>query len=631
MVRTLNNKFTITALKLLTATAFCWLSLYSTFHTYSPQLETSWNYAINAAHSHGLIFGTDILFTYGPLGYLFVPFPMDGHIGHAVGIQLVLLSVWLILITRISLTLSYYRMLAVILLLLVVQQDLPFLWLVTTTTLCLYISTTKTREAIIGVIPCCLLVAFSLLTKFSLGIATGSALGSALAIRAVLYGKSSRTVWAFAIGTSITAIIYIAYRYFGGIGPFITWLHGVLEVTSGYSSTMQIIGPPHQVVIALVCLAVLLITITLNLFNENRHDRYIMLIVVLPIFLGFKLGFVRQDGHVINFFSIFALLACSTLLFFRSKRAFITALPLAVFSVTSYCYIASGLDHSPNQKKHMAANSITITDKMIHLHDAVQSVEESMVKNFAAKKIDDTFLQSIITSTTTVDPIPWDTTVIPANGFMWRPAPVFQFYSAYTPYLDGLNADHYAGDRGADILLCRFQSIDIRHIIWDTPKTWRSIFKHYEWSGDIPDREISIMTRRDEPAEAALRSIGQTIAAVGEPIAIPEMNERLYAELPFDYSAAGLAKKTLFRLPPLYLQINYDDGSIRHWKVTPENAADGLLINCVPQTPGAFNQLLQGTVTRRATSLTIHGPGASCYNWPIEITWKTDDAPLAFP
>src|SRR5882762_2834097 len=38
-------------------------------------LDGSWAHALNVAHAHNLVFGRDVIFTFGPLGYLFYPVP----------------------------------------------------------------------------------------------------------------------------------------------------------------------------------------------------------------------------------------------------------------------------------------------------------------------------------------------------------------------------------------------------------------------------------------------------------------------------------------------------------------------------------------------------------------------------
>ena len=38
-------------------------------------LDSSWAYALNLAHVQNLTFGKDVVFTFGPLGYLFYPVP----------------------------------------------------------------------------------------------------------------------------------------------------------------------------------------------------------------------------------------------------------------------------------------------------------------------------------------------------------------------------------------------------------------------------------------------------------------------------------------------------------------------------------------------------------------------------
>src|ERR1700722_950414 len=74
----------------------------------------------------------------------------------------------------------------------------------------------------------------------------------------------------------------------------------------------------------------------------------------------------------------------------------------------------------------------------------------------------------------TVNVLPWETDVIPANGWDWRPAPVFQSYAAFTPALDRLDAEHYASASAADFVLLNFPAIDRRHPFLETPVSWRA-------------------------------------------------------------------------------------------------------------------------------------------------------------
>ena len=50
-------------------------------------VDASWAYGINDAHARGLIFGRDVLFTYGPLAWLAAPMDVGRNLAPAIAFQ----------------------------------------------------------------------------------------------------------------------------------------------------------------------------------------------------------------------------------------------------------------------------------------------------------------------------------------------------------------------------------------------------------------------------------------------------------------------------------------------------------------------------------------------------------------
>src|ERR1700728_2881165 len=46
--------------------------------SYGTGLDASWMLGLNLAHARGMVAGRDVIFTYGPLGYLLYPEPVSG-------------------------------------------------------------------------------------------------------------------------------------------------------------------------------------------------------------------------------------------------------------------------------------------------------------------------------------------------------------------------------------------------------------------------------------------------------------------------------------------------------------------------------------------------------------------------
>jgi hypothetical protein len=79
------------------------------YHFENTGLDASWAVALNYFHVKGLVFGRDVGFTYGPLGYLILPMPLGSNLEQGLLFQaamwvlfMALLS-WLIFFRRIPL------------------------------------------------------------------------------------------------------------------------------------------------------------------------------------------------------------------------------------------------------------------------------------------------------------------------------------------------------------------------------------------------------------------------------------------------------------------------------------------------------------------------------------------------
>src|ERR1700682_702603 len=59
-----------------------------------PGLDESWRYGLNALATGHYIFGKDVIFTYGPLGYLSHPMPLGDNLARAAAFTLCIQAVF---------------------------------------------------------------------------------------------------------------------------------------------------------------------------------------------------------------------------------------------------------------------------------------------------------------------------------------------------------------------------------------------------------------------------------------------------------------------------------------------------------------------------------------------------------
>ena len=83
--------------------------------------------------------------------------------------------------------------------------------------------------------------------------------------------------------------------------------------------------------------------------------------------------------------------------------------------------------------------------------------------------------------------------------------------------------------------------------------------------------------------------------------------------------------KVLFRIPPVYIDIIRATGLKESYRITPEVAEDGFLLNYLPKDQFDLSDLLNGKSIDRVARFRISGPGVSYYKRAASLVWKDTD------
>jgi hypothetical protein len=195
----------------------------------------------------------------------------------------------------------------------------------------------------------------------------------------------------------------------------------------------------------------------------TRVDAAAVLLVTLALLeLELKGGFSRHDPyHEMTFFACGAALAISLLVLGRRPTLAFAAAGLSVLML--WPGLASFDPGLARDRWRTSAQAVVVPSYAPALRD------QAAAGAAAGYGIPPTMLQAIASSPVAVDP--WDVGLPYAYGLSWGPMPVFQSYSAYTPYLDGLNA-RAARQAPPDQFVLRLlnQAVDERNPAWDTPQ-----------------------------------------------------------------------------------------------------------------------------------------------------------------
>ncbi|BAZ84406.1 hypothetical protein [Dolichospermum compactum] len=407
----------------------------------------------------------------------------------------------------------------------------------------------------------------------------------------------------------------------------IDYLRNSLEISSGYSSAMSTIGSKKEVALAISELC-LIIWLMFLITKEGYLNLSLPLLFVL--FLSFKHGFVRQDGHVVVF-AITVPLITSLLILkiskFRHQK-------ISYYFFT-YILIASLIISFPHislrnpAKKLMPKQTI---NNLIHLFDINNlklTVDKKTRSNLAEVQLPD-HVKNLVNNKT-IDIIPWEISLVPANQLNWKPRPIFQSYSAYTKTLDNFNFDSMSKSP-RDYIFYNFMSIDGRHPFFDEPKTFSYIFCNYELSADVPDfiktPDLSniVLLEKRQVSRCLPDSLGE-ISSIpwNNAYSIEVGNGKIIrAKVKFQYSLLGKIYKTLFRSPPVMMKIDYVDNSQKTYRIIPENSETGVIVSHLPKDDNEALSFFRGKLPAKVKSFSFQTINSLLYAPKIEISFLSN-------
>lgn len=486
-------------------------------------IDTSWWTGLYMAAHHGLQFGTEIVFTYGPLGFLrypwlfysgdlsLIPFLYTGAIFFAFCIALVAVSR-----RRAGL------LIAILITLFVVTQAR---WVETSVAVPLLASLLIVERRPGNR----MLLAFALAGGVFAGIELFVKLSHGPVIFAVLLlGLAG----ARAGGARIAA--FVGVTAVSGTGAWLiagqsldhlpTFLGNTIQVVAGYSEAMSLYGYPvwYSVLVAAAALACLAWT-AWGSYPDRRAQLFTSLIVVVAAFSFYKQAVVRIDRpHIAIFFALAALIWVAV----PPRRGFAPVSLVGLVLLTGASMFASGgVNTSSLNLPGNAANMVRET-RVAFSPDRQRSTiavdREAMQSRYFLPPALQSRLEGQRVS---VDP--WEAAAVWAFEYEWSPVPVFQNYSAYTTELDELNAEAIARPSGPNRVL-RHRGLELDHpgnglddrfLAWDPPAQAIATLCHFRPVASSLFWQVLVRT----PMRCGPEVYSGTVeASFGEEVRVPE-------------------------------------------------------------------------------------------------------------
>lgn len=604
-------------------------------------LDESWVQTLHFAFVQHLQFGRDLVFTFGPWGFLCGGYyPPTFMVSTMVWMTLAIVLWWCLwqMARRFWMheSVAWLWMIGCIGVTgLPVDQDFDVrldAWVLILLFLHFFVNDTA-----FSMIKILLVISLALLglTKFTGLLMAG---GIVLTIAADDVLRRCRIPWLLAVfGLSVLFFWLAAGQRLSSFGPFLcnSW-----RITSGYTEAMMTGGGTELRDAVVFWLAAAGACVPIGMAASTKYRWFGTLPLIglgLVLFLAFKHGFVRHDQHeseavlTVLLIGLLGLGAAQPFLRNRSRKTMLMGWLLGIV-ILMYAFLAF---NRCVPGKGLFMRFVETFDPRIVLSPAKLLYEANAMKTAYENRlaeIRDAYPLPELGGT--VDVYPWDQVVIFAHGLRYTPRPVFQSYSAYTLALAEMNAAYLRVGRTADNVLFTLRTLDGRYPSLDDGRSWPELLTRYNVQGTT--RDFVLLKKSATPGEYHLVPLKDSLIRFAEPVMLPATtNGALWAELEINKTLLGSFIAALYKPPTLVLAVSLRNGQRLYFRLVPGMASGGFLLSPFINDNASFialathdeRRLTDATVTSMTVFALTQSGSAACYQSPMRLRLYRLDYP----
>lgn len=587
------------------ATLVLWLAQISLPVPPDAGLDRSWQLSLADAYVQARQFGPEVVFTYGPWGFL----ALDGFMPDALTAKLVWellgrlafsatvvsmsaalpwLRRWLFVAAVIATSVFFETASLVIIALLALTWLAP--------------ANARTWQRVLAI----LWLGFFAHFKFVLCLEAVALIGITSAMH--LLERRPRLAIGQALGFAGAYVIgWIAAGQ--SLGNLWRYWHLSWDTSSGYSWAMAIDPTMPVLVAGLVLLAWSGTFVWLIGRSEESRAQKLggALIVIAVWLLAWKQGFTRADLHTFGFFVATLLFGLALPGLFRPRRQFCWQdinVGLCIWGATT---VGPGLlSFGPNITRHRwLHNPAAIADLGAWRSDFLKGIDKAKAdaKNPA--------LQAAV-GEGTVDLLNFEQGMIFLNGLNYQPRPIIQSYSAYTAALVIANWRFFRSERAPEFVIARLNTIDGRYPGQDDALALAEFARSYrkvEGGADFAllQRKISGAAMND----FARVPLGEPVPHYGQELAVPDGGGHpVWIEIDFRPTLLGRLRAFFYHAMPPTMTVTLDNGEQHGFRIIPTTSRQGFFLRPLLLTHNDLAQLVEGRASR----------------WPQTIRFAIDEA-----
>ncbi len=404
-----------------------------------------------------------------------------------------------------------------------------------------------------------------------------------------------------------------------------------LAVSSGYSYGMAIEGPTYQLVQGIAGVGFVIILLIYSLAKKYNNLTIFIILNSLTLFMAFKHGFVRHDGHVLYYFFIYGLFFISAYFIYkydigygiRDKKRLV----IMVFLVLgAFLSVANMNNMYPSLMFPDITKTVPPWAEVFPLtfDRSYQIQRQEEHKDFLKSYLPLEEKTIRYMKNKTMDVLPWDMMMPWLYDFNWSPRPMPWSFVVFTSSVDKLNAQHFLDkNKAPDAIMYSFKSIDHRYPLFDEPATFSAILQNYQYSHTSNEYAI-LGYNQNKVDEGIVEMLGSVDGKREEPIKIPQYDAGyVFAHIDLKFSPFGKFMNIIFKPSQAHIMFKFSDDTFsKEFRFIPGASIDGVFVSQYVENIHDLESIFSGKITPNIDEMIIWVDNPAHYENIIDVKFS---------
>jgi hypothetical protein len=562
--------------------------------------DPSWRLILNRAFSQSWQFGTQLIWTYGPLGILEVRIPYGVNQLYYIAYDLLVLCLYLRLTLDVArIQLDSKLVLACVATLFCVKNLITVLSSSAFYCLIIFLLVRNLRQpGIFNSIALVLTSAAMFFFKMNFGL-VGVLLSCGILVFRTVEQNKQAYVWLVIVVSQILLVIFLAKQFHTNL---IQYFYAGLILVRQYNDGMCA-GPGRGGISHIaVCLffATYLAMAAVFVRKHRFRDFVYLFISAAAIFVLFKTAIVRSDYLYHNKCFLFGFPVVALIFLTHGPETMRSLWRLLFLGSATYAGLLLLAEHGHcliyMRKEYVEA--FLPVDYFREFANYKSNCDWNSYLEFVRKSSPERCLPENVKAligNDRVDIVPGDGSLPLGSSVNYRPRPIPLSYAVLGPTLEARNETAFRSAEAPRYVLYvtgqKSGSIDDRYALWDEPGLNRLIQTEYQRQliftnllgseVDLPvlPSPILLLQKKSSPEPWHTVSLQTQTATASRDFTIPEHPGELYAKIIIKKTLLGKLFSLFYRGAKAYVRFQLEDGSAKRFRFIPANLENGVLVN----------------------------------------------------